>query len=219
MTSARVFATTLAIAAAVSACSDPKAASKENFKKAIQAQIDAEHGRPACAELVFYSGKVSDDGAVTVAGNTYAKDSLAAADALVEAGLMTRADDEVEQVGAGSLRPAKVPAFRYQVTEEGKKYRTAPERTPFSRSRGMHFCTGRTSIKDVTLFTEPTDALGHKVSNVTYTAVLTDAAAWALKPEVQKAFPRLARELAAEPVEKKATVVLTSEGWVDGKRL
>ena len=137
--------------------------------------------------------------------------------------IMTRypdlTDDEVEQVGAGSLRPAKVPAFRYQVTEEGKKYLTAPERTPFSRSRGMHFCTGRTSIKDVTLFTEPTDALGHKVSNVTYTAVLTDAAAWALKPEVQKAFPRLARELAAEPVEKKATVVLTSEGWVDGKRL
>lgn len=141
----------------LTACGDRKAASKANFKQAIQARIDAENGRPACVRLRSQGASPAegDENAITIAKGPLHQRQLAQADALVQAGLLTRAETEVKPRFGQQM----VPAYLYTLSSEGRQFRVADDarRSAFS-GHAIQLCTGKTVVDEVGVFTEPTDA-------------------------------------------------------------
>ncbi len=62
-------------------------------------------------------------------------------------------------------------------------------------------------------FTEPSDILGMKATQVAYRYELTDFPAWTKNPAVQTAFPRIKASLEKPTVEATDTLILTNNGW------
>lgn len=200
MKSIMITSVSLALLLILNGCSDSKDANKKNFKTAIQTYLDAKPGLCVgyqASELPF---TMDQDGG-------FFRERVVRANALVEAGLLSRRDTEVQMIGAAKM----VPGYEYNITEAGKKYLVAGAAGNLAASDG--FCSGHYIVKEVTSFSEPTDAFGGHVSQANYTVIVEDVADWAKHPAVQAAFPSVAKELKAD-VSDKAVLVLTSEGWM-----
>ncbi|PZU68655.1 hypothetical protein [Sphingobium sp.] len=207
----------------LSSCSDPKDANKENFKDAINDWIK-EH--PPCIPVP--RGQITpsqDSGAefpryveATPVTSKFAQESRAREEApflaLVDAGLMTVKDATIpvraSLFGDGQKQ---VPVRSYDLSEKGKKIVTAQgDKTAFS-SPAQRFCYGTPTVDEIVQYTEPADAMGVKVSQVTYRYHLKDLPDWARNEKLKVAYPELERN-AAESLDGKAAVILTNEGWV-----
>ena len=77
------------------------------------------------------------------------------------------------------------------------------------------FCYGTAVVDGVVRFTEPADALGQKVTEVTYAYRVTQVARWAEDTELRRAYPYLEAELASRGSPREATItfVQASDGW------
>lgn len=206
----------------VGACSNPKAASEENFETAINAWINE---NPPCIDV--------PDARVRAIGQTDSQafpryveqaDSpnpmrlqnqqraLAPFQALAEAGLMRMEQAQINvddgPFGTGS-RTQTVAA--YSLTPEGE--RALSTRTSRIGGPTAAFCYGTPEVKEIVRFTEPADMMGATISRVEYTYQVKDRPAWTRTPALQAAFPQLVRD-SAETLEGRAAVVLTNEGWV-----
>ena len=105
-------------------------------------------------------------------------------------------------VKAQLLTVAQEPAIhvsRYTVTTTGARY--APR-----------FCYGHRNVTAVDSFTPPAQANGFPETRVTYRYSLTEVPVWAKTPEVQAAFPDMARAISGEST-ATATLAGTLAGW------
>lgn len=213
-------------ALALAGCSDPKEASKGNFKVAINNWIEK---NPPCISIP--RGRVTPDATgdapfpryldASPVTAKYAVESRARErapfDALVDVGLM-KAEETTISIKAGlfSDQMRELPVRAYDLTEQGKKAVSSEgEKTAFSSS-DQRLCYGVPGIDEILQFTEPADAMGFKVSRVTYRYHLKDLPEWARNEKMQAAFSQLKRET-ADSIEAKAAVILTNEGWIHEK--
>ena len=100
------------------------------------------------------------------------------------------------------LTVKKEPAIkvsRYTLTPTGERY--AP-----------HFCYGHRNVTTIDSFTPPAHANGFPETLVTYRYTLEDVPVWAQAPEVQAAFPQMARAIKGES-SAQATMAGTLTGW------
>lgn len=212
----------------LSGCGDPKKASEENFKTAINGYLEK---NPLCivlptstvqpagenrgyAALPIYYPMPSQPGR----SQELFRRQTQQADALVSAGLMEAKDATIPQRGmfADDNRDIKVKA--YDLTDTGRQALAKPDdgsQSAFRSSRNR-LCYGTPEVPEITQFTEPADAMGVSVSRVAYTYRLKDKADWATNAAMLEAFPALKRTT-EDKVEDKADVVLTNKGWVHAR--
>ena len=197
---------------AVSACSDPRAASEANFKAAIQDYYASV--QQAC--LDFPGGFPKD----VMEGSYNFDDQTRLFDELVAVGFL-RSEPVQKQVRKNPFSfsfPGKTPEMktisgkRYSITEEGMA-----AAGPSPAAIGARFCYGSYEVRDITNFTAPTPALGQTISRISYTFAAADIADWASNSELLRGkFPRLVRDLKSleEPINDQAVLVLTGNGWI-----
>jgi hypothetical protein len=121
------------------------------------------------------------------AADTKATPNARQLDSLVKAGLLKR---EVE-------RDLKVE--RYAMTPAGERA------TP-------RFCYGHREVTSIDGFTSAGVVDGRKADQVQYHYKMMDVPVWASAPEVERAFPAMARAVAGQG-QDKATLELTMVGW------
>lgn len=202
-TTTKIIAMTGLLAGLV-ACSSPKDASKSNFSNAIQAYMDTQKG--VCIALpgdkIPFTLQHEDPMGLNLTGNNKKN-----ADALVDAGLLSRKETRIK-------RPWKpdetIPASEYQLTDEGRKYFTDENSGIFS---DQAFCTGKYTVVDVDNFTEPSDMMGVKVSQVNFRYKADDLADWAKSDALRAANKDFSKKTQGD-LEGSAALVLTNDGWV-----
>jgi len=194
---ARTVGTAVLLAAGLLvACSDPKAANKENFQKVLSAffgkncmliaqgintfpiQIQVgEPGRPMLQQLLQ-------------------SDTTARLNALADAGLLTRT-------------PAPEQAVRFDLTSKGRDlYRSPGAMGPFSPSG---FCVGHLRIASVDSFTSPAEENGRRISLASI-KIRPEFDEWTKAPAVQSAFRNWLHT--NSNLESTAVrMVLMNDGW------
>lgn len=103
----------------------------------------------------------------------------------------------------------------FNLTEEGKKVYAADTVHQMGYGTIGGLCFGKVTVKEIAEFTEPSDAMGRRISHVSYTFVVTDFPAWAKSPEILAALPDLKKSVESEntPIKHQAMLVLTNNGW------
>ncbi|MCP1605858.1 hypothetical protein [Pseudomonas citronellolis] len=197
--------TTLKIAAfsclalALAACGSAKDANEGNFENAIQAYLDTQKG--LCVEVP--TRKLP----FTLENSDKPNRQNKQADALVEAGLLVKHAADVKPKSWSKVKSAS----EYQVTDLGKKYLVTGESTGFFAEAG--FCTGKYTIVGIDNFTEPSDILGAKMSQVNFRYKVKEPADWANSESLQSAYGEFAKKIKNDTPDK-AVLVLTNEGWM-----
>ena len=185
-------------------CGSKQDASEKNFKAAIQTFLDSEY--PKCYYFESFPAVVDMD----------FRNRKSTLTAMVKAGLVSVKDEpyEEQEIWGNKKKTSIRPTF--YLTEEGKKfYKPDVDKTIGGKSLGG-FCFGKAKVRDVPQFTEPSDMRGHNMSRVNYTFVVNDLPSWTKLPEILTAIPALKPDVESEnsPIQGKATVVLTNNGWV-----
>lgn len=180
-------------------CGSAKDASKGNFTKAVQAYLDTKNGLCVAVPAKEYPFSLVNKGMFP--------DTKQRADALADAGLLTRRDTQVK----AAFGNATEAGSEYQLTELGKKFKVAGG----ANTMGGHdaFCSGRYEVVEVDNFTEPGDAMGMTISQVNYRYGVKDAADW-VKSEGLRAVYKNFEEQAGGEIRDKAVLVLTNDGWL-----
>ncbi len=177
---------------ALAACGNARDANKRNFSQAIQASLDTQNG--LCA------GVPAEKLPFTLTSEYRPDRRNEQADALVDAGLLTKRETEVKALFGEKM----VAATEYQITDSGKKYHVADAGA---------FCTGKLAIVEVGNFTEPSEMMGVKMTQANYRYKVKDVADWAKSEKLRTAYPDFASKTRDE-VQDQATLILTNDGWV-----
>lgn len=203
----------MSIAVALAACGSPKDANNGNFEKAVNAHFTREciPVQPFVmgAENRQYPLVVSLQPKPTIASLQAGVDQSNAnatrqLDALAHAGLLTVSDGTMKKRGwLGNEFTA--PTKTYTLTDAGKKALVSPG--------DLTMCAGHYKVDEVARFSEPSSALGHTISEVSFTFSPVDVPAWAKDDAIQKEY-RLNERL-AEHAKGTRTLVLASDGWID----
>jgi hypothetical protein len=105
-----------------------------------------------------------------------------------------------------------VKALLLEKSEEmsihASRYTVAPAGTRFA----PHFCFGHREVTSIDSFTPIAVTDGFKETTVTYSYTMKEVPVWALTPQVQAAFPEMARATSSQ-VTAKATLAQTPVGW------
>lgn len=194
----------IALITLVTACSDPKAANEENFKIAIQSYLDTTY--PKCYFITKFP--TTDEEHLFGNGKVILK-------SLVSAGIVS-VKDESHEITPLFGKKTTVIKPTYNLTEEGKKFYKADVTKNISGNSFGGFCFGKATVKDISQFSEPADMLGQRISEVHFTYVVTEFPAWAKSAEVIATIDKLKIDVESEtkPVEEKAALILTNNGWI-----
>ncbi|HOV04085.1 MAG TPA: hypothetical protein PLG99_06715 [Kaistiaceae bacterium] len=208
---------------ALSACSDPKAASKDNFKTAIDAYIAQ---NPPCLSIPRGperpQGENQPDFPRYVSAAPPTSDiqrqnrerERAPFDALVAAGLMSVSETTIKvRSGLWANDVSDMPVRAYDLTTEGRNAVSEVGARTALTAPQQRLCYGRPTVDEIVQFTEPADAMGVKASRVSYRYHLADLPGWARNPAMLAAFPQLQRD-SASSIDASAAVILTNDGWV-----
>ena len=122
-----------------------------------------------------------------VAPGADAKEQKKQMDALTDAGLMTRLEDR------------SIHIDRYTLNAAGNRY-------------GPRFCYGHRSVNSIQSFTPPAPRNGFNETTVTYQYSLVDVPVWAKTPQVEAAFPQMAKELSGNATDQM-TLATVGAGW------
>lgn len=196
----------------VIACSDPKDASKANFKAAIQSYFDT---RPACLSFGRFPREVWH----TARGlnERHLLSQKPSLDELVGLGFLS--SEPIEKTVRVLVSPylpretKTIPGTRYGITEEGLSASVADE--PDS----LQLCYASYRVVEVSNFTEPGSMLGVTVSTASFTYEAVEIADWARNSEIlRNRYSKLARDLQStgEPISQQAMLELTENGWMAG---
>lgn len=79
---------------------------------------------------------------------------------------------------------------------------------------GTDVCFAKRKVVKIETFTAPTDAMGRKISSVTYDYALKDVEPWATDPKMADAFPQIGNALAKPGDRVTDILVLTADGWL-----
>lgn len=188
-------------------CSNVRQPNDANFAKAINAYL-MKHGE-ACT--------VIDRQFPVDVPRTEHKEQFGIGlemEALEQASLVQATDTTAVVHGMlDSLRGSTPPQLvrRYQLKAEGQKYFRQIAGT-LGQPRG--FCYGQKSVDSIVKWTEPATLGTASHTEVTYTYKIVDLAAWAERPDVQKAFPDIRTNVnGASKATELAGLQLTSRGW------
>ncbi len=199
---------------------DPKAATKENFQHAIEVGLTS---APAVCEDGFVFPRTyfmhaqpvyfPREGGVTHPTIQENEQN----EALARAGLVRYVHHNVTGYHYGTIfappQAGSEPVLTVDLSASGLLAAQPGTGYFFNdpQAKAYKICYGKWAIDHVINFTEPGDLNGQHVTQVTYASKVVDVAAWALRRDVQAAFPVIAQTLA--PSEKTATLVLTNDGW------
>ncbi|OCL90577.1 hypothetical protein [Aliarcobacter thereius] len=127
-------------------CSDPKAATKENFEPVINKYLSENKDIFSCSYLRNNFPFVDNTGLRKKHLQKY-----------VDLGLLTEETEVKIHQGAFMGQDMKVEINTYDLTELGKKY-----------YKNEQFCFGEPKVKQIVGFTEPVEMMGQKVTEVNY---------------------------------------------------
>ncbi|WP_051882334.1 hypothetical protein [Parvularcula oceani] len=194
---------------ALSACAEGERDETAQYTAALNAYYA---DNPECVRV---GRPVDDDGVVFKVMEAEASQNRETAklDALVSAGLLTVRTVDIETPDFRTGNTVPEAERRYVLTEMGRAA-LAPQALAGRGRRGAsQFCYGHREVTAVLRSTEPADAVGAKVTSVTYSYELSYVADWASRDAVRAAFPGI--WVAADgPAEDTDELVLTNEGWV-----
>jgi len=189
----------------ITSCASDTDINKENFTKAINAHL---HKQKLCfKDKVFKFPKVVSE------KDKLGKDLLNKYDALHAAGLVSR-KKTVKKIDHSDLSMTMEKAVRYELTTRGFKYaKTIREK---NKKKYLQFCFARSHAASIKEFTPPKKAKGKTTTTVTFQYSLTKVAKWARKKKLLDTFPQVKQEIdtLTNPIEKKATLLLTKDKWV-----
>lgn len=188
------------IALVLAACGSAKDASKSNFSKAVQVYLDTQNGLCAAIPAQALPFTLANEGTLSQA-------SKKRADALVEAGLLTQRATEEKAMFGNRM----VPATEYQITDSGKKFLVPKGADTLVRQDA--FCTGKYTMVTVENFTEPSDMMGVKLSQVNYSYKIEGADGWATSEGIRANYKHFAEQTQGD-IQGKAALILTNEGWM-----
>lgn len=181
----------------VAACTDPKIASKDGFRDALQLWFDA---HPECVAIGDMPAEIRMDSRSRL---------IPALEALTATGLLSAESGHTEQPKLMGI-DVGFDFRRYRPTEAGAKAFRKSDDPLFG---GSKLCFAKRRVRHVLSFTEPGDVMGLQVSQVSYLYELEDIAAWAKDAAIRKALPEIDRAVSQQQGEANASLVLTSEGW------
>ncbi len=184
-------------------CSDPKAANEKNLGAAIQAYLDQTY--PQCYVRMKFplEGFVPDS-------------QRRQLEALKSVGFVSEKElsrKEYKEWGSGETRVNIQSVF--DLTDEGRKnYRLDTEGYGAGKFGG--FCFGKATVKEIVNFTEPSEALGHKITRVNFTYQVDDIPAWARNDGLTAGNQRLRTDIESgkKPAKEEATLIATNKGWI-----
>jgi hypothetical protein len=134
--------------------------------------------------------------------------------ALEQAGLLRGSDTTAVVHGMldalqGSTPPQ--PVRHYDLTAEGGKYFRELS-GGIGQTTGL--CYGRKQVDSIVKWAEPMTMGAYSQTEVTYTYKIAELAAWAERPEVQRAFSDIQTEIAGQSnAAQIAGLRLTNKGW------
>jgi hypothetical protein len=190
----------------LAACNNAKKPSDANFTNAIN-QYLTKHGE-ACTVL---NRQFPLDVPMREQKKQYGVGLKLAA--LEQAGLLRGSDTTAVVHGMlddlqGPTPPQ--PVRHYELTAEGGKY--FRELSGVGQTTGL--CYGRKQVDSIVKWTEPMTMGAYSQTEVTYTYKIAELAAWAERPEVQRAFSDIPTEIAEQSKSPQiAGLQLTNKGW------
>lgn len=194
---------------ALTACSDPKKPNETNFKNAINEYLTTTY--PECYIKGNYPLEYDQSALKYAETETW--------DMLVSENILNKTNNKRIEKENWSGKEKEITTVVYDLTEEGKKYYTVNATKDYRGQEIGAFCFGTASVDSVSNFTEPSDAFGMTITHVKYSYAVADIPAW-IKPEK---LPKNQYKLKADsesvkaPIETKATLILTNNGWVHEK--
>lgn len=108
-------------------------------------------------------------------------------DALTDAGLMTRLEDR------------SIHVDRYTLNAAGQRF-------------GPAFCYGHREVTGILSFTPPAPHNGFNETTVQYEYKMVEVPVWAKTPQVEAAFPKLAKDLSGTATDQK-NLATVGRGW------
>lgn len=190
----------------LSGCNDPKKPSESNFKEAAQQYLDTVY--PVCyikANFPYKTDGISFNNMPEVLH------------AMAEKGLLTEKELSRKHIDASwGIKAHDIVVNSYELTEEGRKY-YKPDAAKNMRGENIGgFCFGKATVTEVSNFTEPSDAMGQKISRVSFFYKVSEIPEWAKTPEILSADRQIKKDVDSAKNGMKVTnaFVLTNNGWI-----
>lgn len=203
------------LATMLAACGSAKDANNSNFEKAInkhfakdcitvQPFVFGADSRTYPITFVLKEKNSYSDQAQIDQSNSKMTQPL---DLLTNVGLLSVSDGTKQVKPMFSNTEVTAPTKIYSLTELGKKSLASAESTAM--------CVGHYKVDEVVRFTEPNNAMGQTISQVSVIVSPVDVPAWSKNVDILKAY-RLDEKL-AERRKVTRTLVLASDGWIDSR--
>lgn len=202
--SRRILASALTLSVALSGCNDPKAATKENFKKGLAAFFEKN-----CALLTPVRTSMDLFGRSTTFPMNLQSAPVVDPDtprfvALTAAGLLHQGPQQTTLNAFRQVEASKA----YTLTDKGQSlWKAANSMGPGSPAG---FCAGHLQVDEVDSFTDPVVQGGTKVSTVNF-RLHTTYDAWTQASDIQAAFRDEMNHAAPAPA--SMPMVLMNDGW------
>ena len=198
-------------AALLSACGDdPKAATKANFEKALNAHF------AQMKQCVKIGSKPNSDGIIQEfrTDGTVQDKQLPFYNGLVSLGLLAAVTYQKDTKNFSGQVTGKADWVGYKFSDYGQIFLRPAELDKGIFSTGARqLCYGTPQVVEIINFTEPAEAMGAKVSNVQYTYRIVDIAPWASDPALINQFEWLSERISSDSITKDDDLVLTNNGW------
>jgi len=178
----------------IAGCSNPNAATKENFTKTIQEHLNNKY--PIC----YFKGSFpTTTKKFDISGNNKILRALSKAKILSE--------KEISREEIEIFKKETIITYSYKLTDKGKKY--------YSSSK-KGFCLGNAKITSINTFSEPAEMRGYKISRVNYSYIVTGFPEWAKNKEVSSSLRGLKNDIEsnAKPRNETDVLILTNNGWI-----
>ncbi|EGH9360810.1 hypothetical protein IFG57_003972 [Salmonella enterica] len=193
----------------LAACNDPKKPSYDNFKNAAQEYLNTMY--PACyikANFPYKTDGISFNNLPDLFH------------AMAEKGLLSEKELSRQHVQASWGSDAHdVVVNLYDLTEEGKKFYKKDAAKNMRGDSIGGFCFGKATVTNVSNFTEPSDAMGQKISRVSFSYKVTDIPAWAMSDEITTFEKKLQKDVNSDKSDNtmNSVFLLTNKGWIHEK--
>lgn len=199
-------------AALLPACgNDTKAANEANFERALNAHY------AQMKQCVKIGNKPNADGIIQefrTDGSVQDK-QLPFYNGLVNLGLLEAVSYQKDTRTFSGQVTGKADWVGYKFSDRGQTFLRPAELDKGAFSTGARqLCYGTPKVVEIINFTEPTDAVGARVSNVQYTYRLIDVASWASDTALTNQFEWLPERTSSDGITKDDDLVLTNNGWV-----
>lgn len=196
----------------LSACgNDPKVANEANFEQALNVHF------AKIKQCVGIGGEPNDEGIIQefrIDGSIQDK-NLPFYNGLVSLGLLETISYQKDVKTFSGQVTGKAEWVGFKFSGLGSTYLRPTDLDKGAFSTGtLQLCFGTPQVVEVTNFTEPSEVMGLKSSNVRYTYKLVDIAPWANDPILSTQFKWLSKRLSNQSISKDDDMVLTNNGWV-----